>query len=805
MTSRAAPQTPSGDPQAEQDSADEAAHDAIMNGELSDEEALELSADPSTDDDRQVAAVRGPSGPEANHQEWLATSRARFALSGRFEGGERDWHGMSRQVWQLARLCAGFLFFAMLVGWPLGSYLAHRDLTGSGAGWSLLGAYPAGIILFAVVVPMLVLFAGYVLSRAMTTAQAGEAIADAARYYVEPDTAALREVETVGTAVRAQMDVLNTGLNTALMRLAEVEAMIRTHVDAIEKAGSVMETKASNAVDKVATERSRLMDLTETLNLRADDFAQAIAVRTEANIAALEKADSTASQSEAQFAERLDGLEQAAGSALSSFQTLADALGGADNQIKSGTAALHSSTERAKALGEEAKANTRAAIDQTVIDEAARANLDTVKQAVSIATQASSDEAIALAQAEATRIAEAAVKSAEAQIEKIAQQAGDTIETTAAQATEAARTRRLALTEAHAELEEENARLEKLIDEQQKRAERLAQTIALQTERLTAAAKAIPDIEAVTAARSAVEAPNTVLRNEGNRTAANGAGAQGIEHGSQSSKTSGSEEKPRPLRWRFGDKEPREGEPAPEVQAHDPEAAATSEPAPVLLEAEQPVQTPREDLERLGELARDLAERRDTRRANGGDTPPSGSRQRANKGFGSKSWKDILAAADGAQPLDLRDQKVDDQHTEDTRVETDPASEKPAVQPAMSDAEVRAITVIERLQHFTRVLDSRLYGASPPGLIARFEKGDRNVFANRLLRLNEGDVKKRIRLECAKDRQFERDIRRFLSDFDGLLEEAAQSDFVDDELREYLGSPLGRMYLLIGEIVGYFA
>ncbi|MEM1193125.1 MAG: hypothetical protein AAGH42_06995, partial [Pseudomonadota bacterium] len=83
--------------------------------------------------------------------------------------------------------------------------------------------------------------------------------------------------------------------------------------------------------------------------------------------------------------------------------------------------------------------------------------------------------------------------------------------------------------------------------------------------------------------------------------------------------------------------------------------------------------------------------------------------------------------------------------------------------------------------------------------------GDRNVFANRLLRLNESDVKKRIRLECAKDRQFERDIRRFLSDFDGLLEEAAQSDFVDDELREYLGSPLGRMYLLIGEIVGYFA
>ncbi|MEO0320461.1 MAG: hypothetical protein AAF199_06170, partial [Pseudomonadota bacterium] len=345
---------------------------------ITDDEMATLPADTSTDE----VIAEAQAHDLAAHQEWLATSRARFALSGRFEGGERDWHGMSRQVWQFARLSAGFLFFAMLVGWPLGSYLAHRDLTGSGAGWSLLGAYPAGIILFALVVPMLVLFAGYVLSRAMTTAQAGEAIADAARYYVEPDTAALREVETVGTAVRAQMEVLNSGLNTALMRLAEVEAMIRTHVDAIEKAGTVMETKASDAVGKVASERSRLMDLTETLNLRADDFAQAIAVRTEANIAALEKADSAATQSEAHFAERLDGLEQAAGSALSSFQTLVDALGGADNQIKSGTAALQSSTDQAKALGEEAIANsraaTRAAIDQAVIDEAARANLETV-------------------------------------------------------------------------------------------------------------------------------------------------------------------------------------------------------------------------------------------------------------------------------------------------------------------------------------------------------------------------------------------------------------------------------------------
>ena len=87
----------------------------------------------------------------------------------------------------------------------------------------------------------------------------------------------------------------------------------------------------------------------------------------------------------------------------------------------------------------------------------------------------------------------------------------------------------------------------------------------------------------------------------------------------------------------------------------------------------------------------------------------------------------------------------------------------------------------------------------------RYDRGDRNVFANRLLRLNEADVKRRIRSESARDRTFERNVHEFLQGFEKLLEDATTSETADEELEEYLSSPLGRVYLLIGATVGYFA
>lgn len=66
-------------------------------------------------------------------------------------------------------------------------------------------------------------------------------------------------------------------------------------------------------------------------------------------------------------------------------------------------------------------------------------------------------------------------------------------------------------------------------------------------------------------------------------------------------------------------------------------------------------------------------------------------------------------------------------------------------------------------------------------------------------------MKRRIRGESARDRAFERNVHKFLQGFEKLLEDATTSETADEELEEYLSSPLGRVYLLIGATVGYFA
>ena len=152
----------------------------------------------------------------------------------------------------------------------------------------------------------------------------------------------------------------------------------------------------------------------------------------------------------------------------------------------------------------------------------------------------------------------------------------------------------------------------------------------------------------------------------------------------------------------------------------------------------------------------------------------------------SVSWREILDATDEAEPLDLAAAST-----------TKPQSP--------NDGAANAIKIISDLQNFTFDLETRLYGDPPTTLRERFERGDRNVFANRILRLNETDVKRRIRMESGRDKQFERGIHSFLQGFERLLEDATTSETADEDLEEYLSSPLGRVYLLIGATVGYFA
>ena len=745
---------------------------------------------------------------------------------------DRRWNAKSRQIWQVARMTAVFVFFSVIVGLPAGNWLAHRQLTamsGVDRPWNPLASYGLETLLYAFFIPALVLFIGYSMSRFIEVIRAAESVASAAQRLFTPDVTAIENVENVGSVVQTHVAALNQGLDSALSRLASVEAMIRQHVEAIEIAGEAIEARATGAVGRVADERARLMDLTESLNAHADSFAAAIAEKAKTSIEALQSAENMSVQAEKDFEDRLARLEGAAERAFSSFESLRDALRDVDESMRASAQSIDGSAEETRKATERAGAVADAAAESAArnaanIGAAARAAAEEAKKAAEAAVEAAREHAARSAKGaidataeESARVQDAAAKALEditkstsgalsaaaegakkatraaedvSEAARRTGEAADKASTEVAAASERARKssedalkfseseaarieeRNQALAEARAALETENARLEALIDEQRKRADRLAEAIASQTDRLSRLAEA--QLREQEASARLAEAQNE-MQARADRQAAEKKKAEEAE--------------------RKANEEAAARKAEEQAQETLDLAAAVRRKDPPLTAAPQAEAKPKSNgngAARLDELARDIAERRPSKSAKTNDKPLTlGKEAKADSGKRMKSdvsWKEILDAADDGAPLDLGP----------VSKAPDPESE------ARREAE-NAIRIIAQLQDFTHELETRLYGDPPPALQERFDRGDRNVFANRLLRLNEADVKRRIRTESGRDRKFESGVHEFLQGFEKLLEDATTSETADEELEEYLSSPLGRVYLLIGATVGYFA
>ncbi|GAB4522520.1 MAG: hypothetical protein Kow00133_10110 [Amphiplicatus sp.] len=727
----------------------------------------------------------------------------------------RGWNAASRQMWLCARLSALFLFCAIVIGWPLGDALAYREINGGLGGWSFYESLSLEVFLLVVIVPTLILLIGYIMSRQMQMMGAAESIAAAARQFVTPDVAAAEGARSVGAVVREQVDALNTGLDGALQRLAAVEAMIRQHVEAIETAGASMESRAAGATQRVADERARLIELTEHLNAQADAFAAAIAAKAQASIEALHAADDVAVRAQTNLEERLVRLDAAAQTAYQTFNALCEALQGADERFRAAAGAVDASAaetrsaiEKATSVSAEAadaaarSAETVTASTARLAEEArkaAQSALETVRRSTHETVEAASAEA-AKANAAAEEVSQAARRAAEAaakasgdfaRASSEARANAESAETAQAEAAARIEARNQALAEAREALERENARLEGLIEEQRKRADRLADAIATQTERLTRLAEARRREEKTRASTpTAASAPPPTASGDPDSPVAPA---------------------------------PREKSSAPEPPAATASPAAGEKSAgaePLDLNeaarARAAAQRAAKPARKFEALADDLAQRRRkngrrepsvttqpapsaqgrSERAEAGSPPPRRPKQEV-------SWREILDATDEADPLDLAAASVAPPNPSGGQ-ESQPAPARAESAGADQDA-ADAIRIVSRLQAFTFELETRLYGEPPAPLRERFERGDRNVFANRLLRLNEADVKRRIRAETSRDKTFERDVHGFLQGFERLLEDATTSETADEDLEEYLSSPLGRVYLLIGATVGYFA
>lgn len=757
-----------------------------------------------------------------------------------------EWNRKSRQVWLFARLMALVFFAAIVAGWPFGDWLAWRGA--NGGGWTYWHAMSPGLALLGVAAPILILFIGYITAALMQMHGAAQHIASAAQQFLTPSDTAATQAQSVGQAVRGEMDALNLGLDGALSRLAAVEAMIRRHVDAIESAGERIERRSTGAMTVVAHERAKLIDLTEQLNQQADGFAAAIAEKAKASIEALHSADDFLSRAQGQLEDRLVKLDSVASQALRSFQALGQALAAADTTMRQSVASIESSaadTRRAidvaqraadaaadaaarnaanvgaaaQLAAQEAAKAARAAVEASAreVDRAARAAADAASREAGRIVDASAAALGNVREATEAAAAAAGAESAKAlaaaeRVEEAARRIAHSSSVAADEAARASETARLhadgaaieadraaqnleernrRLAEARTALEAENTRLEELIGEQRRRADRLADAIATQTERLSRLAETQIREQEATARLAEAQAKMAAVKDPPpaadpradmgppDVTALAAARArrelrEGAPARRQTPPRAAPDERP-PLELRV---EPRAPAPPPERPK-----------SPDILELGAEMRRPPagapvngaaapESRKRLDELADDIAQRRSAAaRPRTPETPEPPKRDK-----NAVTWKEILNSADEAGPLDLG----------------------PHAAPAKQAGD-DAMTIISTLQNFTLDLERRLYGEPPPALSERFSRGDRNIFASRLLRLNEADVKRRLRAETARDKAFDRNVHEFLQGFEALLEDATTSETVDEDLEQYLSSPLGRVYLLIGATVGYFA
>lgn len=750
-------------------------------------------------------------------------------------GPSRKAARLGRELFFAARFLAVFLFCLFLIGWPGVATLGYLHEVGSLKGFKLGMVFGDISILIAFVVAPALWLLGYLALHIQNMVSRSEAVMISAQQMLRPDQVAIENVQTVGAVVQDQMDALSAGIDDALIRLASAEAMIRQHVGAIEHAGTAIESRATSATERVAQERARLIDLTETLNARADDFATAIAEKAQANLAAFEHADGAVSVAELRLEEKLSRLEAAAQRALMSFEALSHALVDADKHMRETSGSIETSAnevkrasevasriadaaaesaarnaanvgmfanqaaERAKKAADEAieiaraeaERASEAAIEFTtrearrVTDAAARA-IEDVRSATRGAVETASEDAEKAASAaklvsDAARLATSAARDASQEVQKASEfakkSADDAIGLTEA-ASERVAQRNQELASARASLEAENSRLESLIEEQRRRADRLAEAIATQTERLSKLAEnQLREQEAaarLAEAQAAIQKSRAEDQERSAKAEAEAKARREIERA----------EKAEAERLARAEAEAAALRDKAEKEKKKPKAASRAETSSNVLDLSDASRRKGKEAPpknaaaaaRLGDLADEILRPK---------TLNGKAREDERRSKDGVSWREILTATDEAEPLDLG--------SEARR----PADERAAAADAMK--------IIANLQTFTLDLESRLYGEPPPALLERFERGDRNVFANRILRLNETDVKRRIRGESARDKNFERGIHDFLQGFERLLEDATTSETADEELEEYLSSPLGRVYLLVGATVGYFA
>jgi hypothetical protein len=128
-------------------------------------------------------------------------------------------------------------------------------------------AMPAAIgFAVAIVVPVLMFFAfSIMMARAREMRSAARSMAEVALRLAEPENIAGDRILTVGQAVRREVSAMNEGIERTIARASELETLVHSEVNALERSYSDNEIRVRGLVQELGSERDAIVSHSERI------------------------------------------------------------------------------------------------------------------------------------------------------------------------------------------------------------------------------------------------------------------------------------------------------------------------------------------------------------------------------------------------------------------------------------------------------------------------------------------------------------------------------------------------------------
>ena len=116
----------------------------------------------------------------------------------------------------------------------------------------------------AIVVPVIFFFVlAHMFRRSQDMRLVAETMAEVAMRLAQPETAAREQIVTVGQAIRREVAAMGDGVERALARAAELEALVHNEVSALERAYNDNEVRIRDLLSELTNQRETLVNQAE--------------------------------------------------------------------------------------------------------------------------------------------------------------------------------------------------------------------------------------------------------------------------------------------------------------------------------------------------------------------------------------------------------------------------------------------------------------------------------------------------------------------------------------------------------------